>query len=327
MRFRKTRALLTLVMLSVPLAISSAQTDSTIKSAGTAGVLSYLFPGAGSYYAGDNHHHALVHAAVGVSSAVAMLPAINEQCAPPKKCQTSTEVIALAGLVTYVVNSVWSIITAVHDANAHNALVLDLRAADSTAGKTIAAELKRSDFGIRGAHYALGLGSVPYLDRLTGTLSTELRTGFTLSAFPDWTVTYAHSVVHTAKSTDYFVRDCNSGRGCYPGVYVNADAFELQRRWRRDLSVHPVVAASGGSLRSRYAYFKGTGTAFEPGVWDSTQYRVFATVSAGAEVDIWRWIHGLAYAGYRQASGRTIPDGKSSNSGPILAGLIELGKF
>ena len=87
-----------------------------------AGVLSWLIPGLGSFYAGNSKHgviHLGVHLGafvlyvVGLASAVDTIDSYGN---------VSSGSFALAGisLIAILVNDVWSIFTAVGDANAHN---------------------------------------------------------------------------------------------------------------------------------------------------------------------------------------------------------------
>ena len=304
----------------VPTTTCIAQPDTSEKSQLAAGALSYFLPGAGSLYAG-NGRHALVHAAIGTASWLLMATAMNDPC-PNGRCSASTQARGIGGLLMFGTNSVWSVVTAVRDVNAHNAAIASARARDSIVE---APNERPGGFGFRGMHVAFGGGVSPYLDQWTGAATSEGRIGITL--FRDWTFVYAGSQVEGTKSTDYFVRDCNETRGCFPEVRVQTDAFELQRRWHREHRVHPIAMASVGSLVSRYAYHRGSGIVFGTVAWDSTQYRQFASVNAGLEADIWGWFHTAAYGGYRQSTGGTIPNGRSSNSGPVLAWLLEIGKF
>ena len=303
-----------------PVATCFAQQDTTGRSAVAAGLLSYLLPGTGSLYAG-NGRHALVHAAIDIGSIVAFASAVTDKC-PAGRCSTSTQVRGFGGLIVFSANSVWSIVTAVQDANAHNAALASHRARDSVA-RLVPERDRPLGFGFRGVHVGLGGGVGPYLDKWTGAQTSEGRVGVTL--FRDWTFAYTGSAVRPSGSTDYFVPACDAGRGCHPRVMVEADAFEVQRRWRRGHRLHPIVTASVGNVSSRYSYPRGL--AFEAWAEDSVQYRRFASASAGLEADVWGWFHTAALGGYRQSTGGTIPNGKSANSGPVLAWLLEIGKF
>ncbi len=85
------------------------------KSPFIAGTLSLLFPGAGSFYAG-NARHGWIHVGVTAAAAVTVL-ASSQSC----KRNCPNEVGAtLLGFAAFAVNEVWSIVTAVNDANASN---------------------------------------------------------------------------------------------------------------------------------------------------------------------------------------------------------------
>lgn len=96
-----------------------SSTDSGWKSPGVAGVLSVVVPGAGSLYAG-NARHAAIHFGLDVVGWVGIMVAmaVPEDC--KGGCQTPYSAAALAGLVIIPVNRVWSVVTAVGDADAHN---------------------------------------------------------------------------------------------------------------------------------------------------------------------------------------------------------------
>jgi len=81
-----------------------------------AGLLSYLLPGLGSYYAG-NSKHGTVHLVVGLASGAALFYSLAD-C--KGNCSTD-EVISIGSGVTLAVNAVWSIFTAAQDADAYNA--------------------------------------------------------------------------------------------------------------------------------------------------------------------------------------------------------------
>jgi hypothetical protein len=99
--------------------------DTGFKSPALAGVASYLLPGVGSWYAG-NDHHARVHGAIalglGITGAVMGATSVcYDMCIPP----TALGALFFFG---YVTNDVWSIVTAVRDAHAHNERTEQLRA-------------------------------------------------------------------------------------------------------------------------------------------------------------------------------------------------------
>ena len=80
-----------------------------------AGVLSWLLPGLGSFYA-DNSKHGVRHLIIeGVGLVVFIAGAAMEN-----DKAGSGDGLIIAGYTVFIVNGVWSIITAVQDANAFN---------------------------------------------------------------------------------------------------------------------------------------------------------------------------------------------------------------
>jgi hypothetical protein len=91
--------------------------DTGFKSPALAGVASYLLPGVGSWYAG-NDQHARVHGAIALGlglTGTAM--GVGHDCYD--LCVPNT---MLGGLVVlgYLTNAIWSIVTAVQDAHSYN---------------------------------------------------------------------------------------------------------------------------------------------------------------------------------------------------------------
>ncbi len=82
-----------------------------------AGVLSFLIPGVGSFYAG-NTTHGIVHLGIHVGS-YALIVGEATSCAFDGSCTGSGGLVA-AGYLVLLGNDVWSIFTAVNDAHAHN---------------------------------------------------------------------------------------------------------------------------------------------------------------------------------------------------------------
>ena len=80
-----------------------------------AGWASAILPGAGSFYAGNNRH-GVIHAGVALASLVVMVAGTGA-------CYTADcgGGMATVGYLGYLVNDVWSIFTAVSDANTFNA--------------------------------------------------------------------------------------------------------------------------------------------------------------------------------------------------------------
>ena len=97
----------------------SAQTpsDTGIKSPALAGVASYLLPGVGSWYAGNDQHartHGLIALGLGITGvAMSVGRDCYDMCVPP----TLLGAVVVFG---YLTNDVWSVVTAVQDAHAYN---------------------------------------------------------------------------------------------------------------------------------------------------------------------------------------------------------------
>ena len=101
---------------------SDAMPQDGTKSPALAGVLSWLiFPGVGSYYAG-NSGHGTRHVVIGVGTlavtVVGLVQASDDIVAGVVDEGSFT--LAAIGLTAYFVNSIWSIVVAVGDASAHN---------------------------------------------------------------------------------------------------------------------------------------------------------------------------------------------------------------
>lgn len=80
-----------------------------------AGILSWLIPGLGSFYAG-NSGHGVRHLVIAVGGyALLVAGAASDDCLYGDSCG-----LLYAGAGVIVVNAVWGIVTAVGDANAHN---------------------------------------------------------------------------------------------------------------------------------------------------------------------------------------------------------------
>ena len=118
-----------------PVAVEVQQRQSE-KSPALAALLSWLaFPGVGSYYAGNSAHgtrHVVV-GAVSLGGAIALLATCENDgfCDFDHDAARLTVTIGLG--VTYVVNSVWSIITAVNDAEDFNLRLTSGQASFATA--------------------------------------------------------------------------------------------------------------------------------------------------------------------------------------------------
>ena len=106
-----------LVSLAGTHAHAQTAADTTHRSPVLAGVASYLLPGVGSWYAG-NDQHALTHGAIalglGVTGTVMTAGRdCYDLCVPP----TLFGALVVLG---YLTNDIWSTVTAVRDAHAHN---------------------------------------------------------------------------------------------------------------------------------------------------------------------------------------------------------------
>jgi hypothetical protein len=100
--------------------------DTGFKSPTVAGVTSYLLPGVGSWYAG-NEHHARVHGAIALGLGLTgMLTSAGsdcyDMCIPPT-------LLGAVFFFGYVTNDIWSIVTAVRDAHSRNDRTEQLRSA------------------------------------------------------------------------------------------------------------------------------------------------------------------------------------------------------
>ena len=91
--------------------------DTGIKSPTLAGVASYLLPGVGSWYAGNDQHartHGLIALGLGITGvALSAGRDCYDMCVPPTLLGTLV-------FVGYLTNGVWSVVTAVQDAHAYN---------------------------------------------------------------------------------------------------------------------------------------------------------------------------------------------------------------
>ena len=100
------------------------------KSPAVAGLLSFLIPGVGSYYAGYATH-GTTHLLVGLGSAGVSLIGFGMavttclfSCSPEEEAaEAAWTGVFLVGFAAYTVNWVWSVVTAVGDANRYNRVV------------------------------------------------------------------------------------------------------------------------------------------------------------------------------------------------------------
>jgi hypothetical protein len=110
-------------------ASAHAQTvaDTGQKSPAVAGVASYVLPGLGSWYAGDVHH-AQVHGGIAVGLGVAgELAGLAGDCFELSCKEEAVNVVGGLIVLSYLTNAIWSTVTAVHDAQAHNDRAQGLR--------------------------------------------------------------------------------------------------------------------------------------------------------------------------------------------------------
>jgi hypothetical protein len=109
-----------------------------------AGVLSWLVPGLGSYYAGNNRHGTRHLVLFGTSFTI-MLVGASQAVADcdggyyGDTCGGDGLGLMAVGLLSMVTNTVWGIVTAVSDANAHN------RAIPAATGVSVLHERMRID--------------------------------------------------------------------------------------------------------------------------------------------------------------------------------------
>jgi TM2 domain-containing membrane protein YozV len=94
--------------------------DTDKKDPVIAGALSFLIPGVGSFYAGNNGHgylHLGIHIVTYVVTIGALVGTAN---CDTTNCVTNSASSAAIGYVVLLVNDVWSVFTAVGDAHVHN---------------------------------------------------------------------------------------------------------------------------------------------------------------------------------------------------------------
>jgi hypothetical protein len=181
---------------------------------------------------------------------------------------------------------------------------------------------------IGAAHVAWGTSRAPYLGKQLDGRANEFRFGLTPTFLPDWTFAFGASAVGNTRGTAYYVQSCSGGLGCYPKVFAETHEYEVQRRWRRNRSLHPIAIVGGGTLITLYRYpSRKPSEVFGGYQTDSLQRKRFVRSAAGIELSPTRWVHAMGSVGYRLASGRTIPNGTSVNSGPTITALLEFGRF
>jgi len=291
------------IVLAQPVA---AQSDTSHRNPFVAGALSYFLPGAGSLYAG-HPRHGITHMVVAAASFAGMGAAASSR-------SNAQQLFGVSSLLTFGVNSVWSVVSGVRDANDFN----------RRAHPNDTVRRAPLPYGIAHLHAAAGSGRAPYLGDASGGHMMETRIGIAFNALPEWTVALTSSLVTNNDSTNYFAPLCNQGRGCRPRVYVSTGGLEVQRRWSNARLIHPVATVGAGVLTTEYRYFKNWLASVRS--VDSAQTRPYVSIGAGLEGNLGSWIHGAVIGGYRVTSGHTIPRASSSNSGPTLMWLVEIGK-
>lgn len=141
--------------------VAAPQSTLSRKSPALAGILSWLvWPGVGSYYAG-NSGHGTRHLLIGVASMGTLIPLLVT-CDNDGFCDFDNDTARLSiaiGLgAVWLGNSIWSIITAVNDAEKRNALV---DAGTVSIGPSIR-PLVASAGGVRATSLGLGLVTVRF---------------------------------------------------------------------------------------------------------------------------------------------------------------------
>ncbi len=141
--------------------VAVPQSTLSRKSPTLAGILSWLvWPGVGSYYAG-NGGHGTRHVVIGVAAVAAAVPLIVT-CDNDGFCDFDNDTARLSVLIglgaVWLGNSVWSIITAVNDADKRNALV---DAGSVSIGPSLR-PLVASAGGVRATSLGVGLVTVRF---------------------------------------------------------------------------------------------------------------------------------------------------------------------
>ena len=179
-------------------------------------------------------------------------------------------------------------------------------------------------------HVAVGRSLAPYQGRSLHP-TDEFRLGFTLPQLPQWAFAYAAGGAKGPRdSASFFVPTCVKGlfevmpgtpvTGCHPDIPATSDAFEVQYRWNHTRSVHPLASVALGRVETGYDLIRGKGIRF-----DSAQSSRFVTVGGGGELNLARWLHVTAIAGYRQSFGRSNTVGIAMSSGFTLTSLLVVG--
>lgn len=194
----------------------------------------------------------------------------------------------------------------------------------------ICAALATLPLGTGCVHVALGRSQAPYQGR-SAHPTDEIRLGFALPEFPAWSFAYAADNAKGPRdSASYFAPRCvksifeiapgTSATGCHPEITARSDAVEVQYRWGPAQSVHPVASVALGKVTAGYDLVRGAGYRL-----DSAQSSPFVTIGGGGEVNLSRWLHITAIAGYRQLFAQSSARGIVTGSGFTLTSLVVVG--
>lgn len=116
---RTTLATLLLVSTLALDAPAQAPSDSGRRSPIAAGIMSFIVPGVGSAYAGNNYH-AAIHGSLALAFGIGGAIAVGSDNCDGQVCAGQYQTAAVVALVAYVTNQVWSVFTAAKDARAYN---------------------------------------------------------------------------------------------------------------------------------------------------------------------------------------------------------------
>jgi hypothetical protein len=149
-----------------------AQQAATRKEPALAGVLSWIIPGVGSFYAG-NSRHGTIHLGIGIVSFVMMIAGAASAVETYNFSTGEYEGgggagLMVVGYLAYVVNDIWSIFTAVFDAQKANAgtssgggrVVGELQLAPELRG--VGSTISLPEAGVNGTRLGLQLFKLQY---------------------------------------------------------------------------------------------------------------------------------------------------------------------
>jgi hypothetical protein len=110
-------------LLFVPIvaleATGQAPADSGRRSPIAAGIMSFIMPGVGSAYAGNNYHGA-IHGSIALTLAVGGAVAASADHCNGQDCPGQNQAAIVVIIAAYLTNEVWSVFTAAKDARAYN---------------------------------------------------------------------------------------------------------------------------------------------------------------------------------------------------------------